>query len=42
LAALAEERVDHAESQRLWAFVLAECPGDREALAMLQRLSEQS
>jgi Tetratricopeptide repeat len=38
LAALATERGDHAEAERLWNDVLAECPGDREALAKLGRL----
>ena len=38
LAVLAAERGDHAEAVRLWRAVLAECPGDREALAMLERL----
>jgi hypothetical protein len=33
LAALAAERGDSAELRRLWEEVLAECPGDREALA---------
>jgi hypothetical protein len=32
---LAAERGDHAEVRRLWEAVLAECPGDREALARL-------
>jgi tetratricopeptide (TPR) repeat protein len=36
LAALAAERGDHAETERLWREVLAECPGDREALAKLR------
>jgi tetratricopeptide (TPR) repeat protein len=36
LAALAAERGDHAEEERLWEDVLAECPGDREALAKLE------
>jgi len=31
LAALAEERSDHAEAANLWRAVLAECPNDREA-----------
>jgi hypothetical protein len=35
LALLAEERGDHAKAQRLWRAVLAECPGDPEALAKL-------
>ena len=33
LAALAAERGDQVEATRLWADVLAECPGDREAIA---------
>ena len=37
-AALSTERGDHAEARRLWADILAECPGDREALAKLERL----
>ena len=37
LAALAAERGDQAEAERLWDDVLAECPGDREALASLRR-----
>jgi hypothetical protein len=37
-AALAAERGDHAEAERLWRDVLAECPGDRETLAILNRL----
>jgi tetratricopeptide (TPR) repeat protein len=36
LAALAKERGDHAEAERLWRAVLAECPGDREAMGMLR------
>jgi hypothetical protein len=32
---LAAERGDHAEAGRLWKAVLAERPGDREALARL-------
>ncbi len=39
LAALAAERGDHAGARRLWEEVLAECPGDREALAKLGRLN---
>ncbi|MFI5456415.1 MAG: glycosyltransferase, partial [Isosphaerales bacterium] len=39
LAALAAERGDHAEAGKLWTEVLAECPGDREALAKLKDLS---
>jgi tetratricopeptide (TPR) repeat protein len=38
LAALAAERGDHEEQTRLWTKVLAECPGDREAVAALKRL----
>jgi tetratricopeptide (TPR) repeat protein len=38
LAALAAERGDRAGAEKLWAEVLAECPGDREALAKLERL----
>jgi hypothetical protein len=38
LAALSTECGDHAKARRLWADVLAECPGDREALAKLERL----
>jgi glycosyltransferase involved in cell wall biosynthesis len=37
LAVLAAERGDAAEAARLWSEVLAECPGDREARAMLDR-----
>jgi tetratricopeptide (TPR) repeat protein len=37
LAALAEERGDRDAARRLWSEVLAECPGDREALAKLER-----
>jgi tetratricopeptide (TPR) repeat protein len=37
LAILAAERGDQAEADRLWNDVLAECPGDREALAKLGR-----
>ena len=37
LAALAVERGDAREAARLWAEVLRECPGDREALAALER-----
>jgi tetratricopeptide (TPR) repeat protein len=38
LAALAAERGDRAGAERLWQDVLAKCPGDREALAKLERL----
>ena len=37
LAALAAERGDCAEVRRLWEAILAECPGDREALGKLGR-----
>jgi hypothetical protein len=33
---LAGERGDRAEMERFWSEVLAECPGDREALAALE------
>jgi glycosyltransferase involved in cell wall biosynthesis len=36
LAALAAERGDREDEERLWRAVLAECPGDREALARLE------
>jgi tetratricopeptide (TPR) repeat protein len=36
LAALAAERGDRDGAERLWREVLAQCPGDREALAKLQ------
>jgi tetratricopeptide (TPR) repeat protein len=39
LATLARERGDAAEEARLWAEVLAECPGDPEAAARLEQLS---
>jgi glycosyltransferase involved in cell wall biosynthesis len=35
LAELARERGNHEEAQRLWRAVLAECPGDRDALRHL-------
>jgi tetratricopeptide (TPR) repeat protein len=38
LAVLAAERGDPAEAARLWQRVLEECPRDREATAMLDRL----
>ncbi len=38
LAALAAERGDSGEAEKLWREVLAECPGDREALAKLAGL----
>jgi hypothetical protein len=36
---LAAERGDSHEAARLWLEVLAECPGDREAMANLERLN---
>lgn len=42
LAALAAERGDAAEAARLWAEVLAECPGDAEATAALDRLGKEA
>jgi hypothetical protein len=39
LAVLAIQRGDAAEAARLWSAVLAECHGDREALAHLERLA---
>jgi len=39
LAMLAAERGDLAEAEKSWRDVLAECPGDREALAKLERLA---
>jgi hypothetical protein len=38
LAVLAEERGERGEAAGLWRRILAECPGDREALAKLERL----
>ena len=38
LAALSAERGDYAKARQLWADVLADCPGDREALAKLEQL----
>ncbi len=38
LAALAAERGDLGEVEKLWREVLAECPGDREALTKLAGL----
>ena len=35
LGALATERGDKEEAQRQWGAVLAECPGDREAVRHL-------
>jgi Flp pilus assembly protein TadD len=37
LAVLAAERGDLADVERLWRDVLAECPGDREALGHLRQ-----
>ncbi len=42
LALLAQERAEHDEAARLWCEVLAECPGDREALVMVERLQHSS
>jgi hypothetical protein len=42
LAVLAAERGDYAGVRRLWEEVLAECPGDREALARLGRFREET
>ena len=39
LAILAAERNDQVEVRWLWEAVLAECPGDCEALAPLGRVS---
>jgi Flp pilus assembly protein TadD len=41
LAALSVERGAHAAARRLWTEVLAECPGDREALAKLRCVPEK-
>jgi tetratricopeptide (TPR) repeat protein len=38
-AALAAERGDREEEERLWRAVLAECPRDHEAMARLERLA---
>ena len=35
LAALAQERGDAEEARRHWRAVLAECPGDKEAIRQL-------
>jgi GT2 family glycosyltransferase len=40
LAALAEERGDRSEAARLWAVILAECPGDRDAVQAHERLRD--
>jgi tetratricopeptide (TPR) repeat protein len=40
LAALAEERGDRAEALQFWNDILAECPGDRDALRARSRLGE--
>ena len=42
LAALAAERGDHVEVERLWNDVLTECPGDREAQAKLGYLQMET
>jgi GT2 family glycosyltransferase len=42
LARLAAERGDHAEAERLWTEVLAECPGDAEALSRLESLRSKA
>jgi hypothetical protein len=39
LAVLAQERGDSVEAAQLWRAVLAECPGDREARAMVEQFS---
>ncbi len=39
LARMVEERGDLVEASRLWGEVLAECPGDREAVDMCRRLN---
>ena len=41
LAMLAAERGDRDEAARFWHEVLAECPGDREAIAQLRRLDPE-
>ena len=41
LAALAAERGDRDEAVRLWRAVLAECPGDREAMAKLREFDPE-
>jgi hypothetical protein len=38
LAVLAEERGDLASATEYWRGVVAECPGDHDALSALQRL----
>jgi len=42
LVVLAAERGDHDEGERLWHAVLAECPGDLETHAKLQRRKPRS
>ena len=37
-AALAADRGDHEEAERLWHRILLECPGDREAIEKLRKL----
>ncbi len=39
LATLASERGDQTQAAALWRSVLAECPGDKEALVSLDRVS---
>jgi tetratricopeptide (TPR) repeat protein len=41
LATLAEDRADHAEAAQLWHEVLAECPGDPEAIDKLGKLRRE-
>jgi hypothetical protein len=40
LAAMAAERGDHDEEERHWRAVLAECPGDPEAMRRLRPTSD--
>jgi hypothetical protein len=40
LAVLAEARGDRPEAERLWQSALAECPGDHDAQAAVQRLGD--
>jgi hypothetical protein len=40
LAVLAGERGDLAEAEKRWRTVLADCPGDRDALAEIERLTQ--
>jgi hypothetical protein len=41
LAMLAEDRGDPLEATKLWQAVLAECPGDRDANIVLDRLTKR-